>query len=327
MKKQTVMKFLAVILLGLSVVWTSPSVRGNDGVLRIGILQLADHGALDEAREGFINRLAEQGYVDGQNIQIQFLNAQSDQSNLQVMSQRLVADQSDLILGIATPAVQALANETTEIPILGTPLTSFVTANLVESDERPNTNVTGTSNLAPIDQQLELLTQLVPSMRTLGFIFNAAEDNASLQVEIAEEEARKLGLETIRMTVANTNDIPQAMRALVAQVDAVYIPTDNTLVQSMSIVGQIAKETLTPVMAASTGATLEGGLATLGVDHYLIGRMTADMAIDIIENGARPQTMPIQRQSETTLVINEEMVEALGIVIPQSIRDRANSQN
>jgi len=326
MKKETLFKLLAVVALAFAVVWTSPTnTRSQDNIIRIGVLQLADHGALEEARQGFMARLEERGYIDGENIIINHLNAQSDQSNLQVMAQRLVADQSDVILGIATPAVQALANETSEIAILGTPLTSFVVANLVESNERPNTNVTGTSNMPQVDKQLELLTQLAPNARTIGFIFNASEDNSQKQIELAEIEAARLGLETVTITVANTNDVAQAMRALAARVDAIYVPQDNTMSQAIATVGQIAKETQTVVVTGSVSAAMAGGLATIGIDHFKLGMQTADMAIDIIENGARPETMPIQMQDETFVVINEDMVEALGMVIPASIRERARN--
>ena len=322
-KKQTIAKLMSIVLLGALVVWTSPSVRADqDEVLRIGILQLADHGSLEAARQGFVSRLEELGYVDGENIIINYLNAQSDQSNLPLMSQRLVADQSDLILAISTPAAQAIANETTEIPILTTAVTSLLTANLIECNYVPNTNVSGTSDMPPVAEQLELLTELVPTARTIGFIFNSSEANSQLQIEIAEEEAARLGLETVALSVANTNDVYQTMQALVGRVDAIYIPTDNTLSSAIATVGSIAEENRIVVVTGSVSAALNGGTATVGIDYYKLGQQTADMAVDIFENGASTYTMPIQTQSETRVIINEEMVEAIGLIIPAEVRGR-----
>jgi len=227
-----------------------------------------------------------------------------------------------LLLAISTPAAQALANETSEIPILTTAVTSLETANLVESNERPNTNVSGTSDLAPIDQQLDLLKELVPNARTIGFIYNSSEANSQLQIEIAQKEADRLGLETVKMSVTNTNEVAQTMQALVGRVDAIYIPTDNTLSAAMATVGQIAKANNMPVVTGSGSATMVGGLATIGIDYFKLGEQTALMAVDIFENEAKPQTMPVQTQSDARLIINEEMVEALNFRIPATIRGR-----
>ena len=323
-KAITIAKFLGLIGLATLVVITSPSGnRRNDNIKRIGILQLADHGSLTAAREGFVYRLAELGFVEGVNVEFNYLNAQGDQSNLPIMAQRLVSDQSDLILAISTPAAQAAANETTEIPILTSAVTSLYNANLVQSNELPGGNVSGTSDLAPVDEQLALLRELSPGAQTLGFIFNSSEANSQLQIQMAEEAAAALGFETVQMSVANTNDVAQTFQALVGRVDVVYIPSDNTMSSAMATVGGIAMENNIPVVTGSVTAARTGGLATVGIDYFKLGAQTADMAVDIFENGAHPSTMPVQMQDETFVVINEEMVEAIGINIPQWIRDKA----
>ena len=323
LKLQTIVKCAALIGLALLVVATSPRDQSQRNMKRIGILQLADHGSLTAAREGFIYRLAELGYVEGENVEFTYLNAHGDQSNLQIMAQRIVSEQPDLIFTISTPASQAAANETSEIPILTSAVTSLVNANLIESNERPNTNVSGTSDMAPVDEQMALLRELAPNATRLGFIFNASEANSQLQVSMAEVEAERLGFETFQMTVANTNDVAQAVQAMVGRVDVLYIPSDNTMSSAMATVGQIAMENRIPVVTGSVTAARTGGLATVGIDYFKLGAQTADMAVDIFENGAIPQTMPVQMQSETFVVINEEMVEGMGFIIPSSIRERA----
>ena len=323
-KASTIMSWLFIFGLATAVIITSPNPnrRANDDTIRIGILQLSNHGALEEARLGFMDRLEERGFIDGENIIINLFNAQSDQSNLQLMSQQLISDGSDVILAISTPAALAVANETDEVPILATAITSLSAANLIESYERPGGNVSGTSSMAPVAKQLELLMELTPGIETVGFIYNSSEANSAIKIEIAEEEARRLGLETVHVTVTNTNDVAQSFQSLVGRVDGVWIPADNTIASAMATVGSIAMDNDLPVVNASTTAARAGGLATIGIDHYQLGRQVADMALEIILNGADISEMPVDLQFETYLFINEEFVEATGITIPQSVRER-----
>ena len=323
-KTSTLISWAFIFALAVAVVVTSPNQerRVTDDEIRIGILQLSNHGALEEARLGFMSRLEERGYIDGENITINLFNAQSDQSNLQLMSQQLISDGSDVILAISTPAALAVANETSEIPILATAITSLSAANLIESYERPGGNVSGTSSMAPVADQLALLMELTPHLETVGFIYNSSEANSAIKIEIAEEEARRLGLETVHVTVTNTNEVAQAFQSLVGRVDGVWIPADNTIASAMATVGGIAMDNDLPVVNASTTAARAGGLATIGVDHYQLGRQVADMALEIILNAADVSEMPVDLQFETYLFINEEFVEATGITIPQSVRER-----
>ena len=317
MNKNVILKILAILTLAFLVVVTSTS-QTQDEIVKIGILQLTEHTSLDAAREGFISRLEELGYVEGETIEILYFNAQGDQSNLRVMSQQLVSNQSDLILAIGTSAAQAIANETTEIPILTSAVTSLETANLVESNEQPNTNVSGTSDMPPIMEQLELLRQLAPTAKTLGFLYNTSEVNSQLQVDLAEAKAHELGFETIHMGVTSTNDVAQNMQALVQQVDVMYIPTDNTLSSASATVGQIAVQHQIPIVTGSVGMMEQGGLATIGVDYFELGEQTAKMAVRVI-NGEEVSMMPVEFGTQTRMLVNETMAEAIGIEIPASL--------
>ena len=317
MRKETITKLLAILGLAFLVVVTSPR-QAQDETLKVGILQLAEHSSLDAAREGFISRLAELGYVEGETISLNYLNAQGDQSNLRVMSQQLVVNQSDLILAIATSSAQALANETTEIPILTSAVTSLETANLIESNERPNTNVSGTSDMPPIDDQLELLRQIAPNAKTLGFLYNTSEVNSQLQVELAEAKAHELGFETVHMAVTNTNEVAQNMQTLAQQVDVMYIPTDNTLSSASATVGKIAKQHQIPIVTGSVGMMEEGGLATIGIDYFELGEQTAEMAVRVF-NGEDVSSMPVEFGTQTQILFNETMAEAIGFEIPADL--------
>ena len=319
MKKETIIKLMGILLLAVSVAITTPSGRTTDA-LSVGILQLIEHASLDAVRDGFIEGLAANGFENGNQIELTYLNAQGDQSNLRVMSQQLVSNHADLIFAIATPSAQAVANATNEIPVLTGAVTDLVSANLVESNEIPNTNVSGTSDMTPVEKQLDLLLQLAPNTQTLGFLYNSSEANSQIQVEIAEEYARKLGLKTERMTVTNTNDVTQNMIALIQRVDAIYIPTDNTLASAMPNVGAIAREYQIPVITGAIEMAVEGGLATVGIDYYQLGKQAADMAIRVF-NGEDISQMSVELASEAHIVINEEMALAIGLTLPDELQN------
>lgn len=300
------------------------SKEGADGdkVYKIGISQFVEHVALDAAREGFIEGLEEAGYVDGENIELDIQNAQADQSNCQTIASTLVKDQKDLILAIATPAAQAVANETQDIPILVTAVTDPADAKLVKSNEEPGTNVSGTSDLTPCKEQMELLTQLVPEAKKVAMLYCSAEANSKFQIAMAKEAADELGLETMDATVADSNEIEQVVRSLKGKVDAIYSPTDNVIAAGMTTVSMVADEIGIPVICGEEGMCSGGGLATYGINYKELGKQTAAMAVKILE-GEDVSAMPIQYQENCELIINKTAVEKLGIEVPAELDEAA----
>ncbi len=295
---------------------------GKDGIINIGILQLAEHDALEQAKNGFIDGLKANGYEEGKNVSFDIQNAQNDQSNLKTMSQRFVNNNVDLILGISTSATQSLANETTEIPILGTAITDFVEANLVESNEKPGGNVSGTSDKSPVDEQIDLMIKLLPDLKTVGVLYNSSEANSQIQAENVEKILTSKNLNVEFGTVTNTNDVSQSAYSLAGKVDAIYIPTDNTIASTMATIGSISEELKIPVIVAESGLCKNGGLATVGMDFYKLGVQTADMAVRLF-NGEDISTMPIELPQVKEICINLDMAKNLGITIPQDIIDNA----
>ena len=287
---------------------------------KIGILQLVSHAALDGAYEGFVDGLAEAGYKDGENITIDYQNAQGEQANCNTIASKLVNDKSDLILAIATPAAQAVANATKDIPVLITAVTDPADAKLVASNEAPGGNVTGTSDLTPVKQQMELLTELVPDAKKVGFLYSSAEANSIFQIEIAKGMAEELGLEYEEFTISNTNELQQVATSMVGKVDAVYIPTDNMVAQAMPTVSTIAIENKLPVIVGEENQVINGGLASYSVSYYELGKLTAAQAVAILEGKSKPADMPIQYQEEFDLTVNEETAKALGITIPDTLK-------
>lgn len=297
-----------------------------DTPVDVGIIQLTEHPALDASREGFIEALAEAGYTDGDNINIETQNAQGDQSNLKTISQKFVSDGKDLILAIATPSAQAVATETKDIPILVTAVTDPAESGLVETNEVPNCNVSGTSDLTPVEDQIELLTKILPDAKKITIMYCSGEQNSLIQADMAEEAAKAAGLEVERKTVTSTNDVAQVTESIIGSCDAVYIPTDNVLASSMPLVSSITNPAGLPVIVGESGMVEGGGLASVAIDYTDLGKLTGKMAVQIIE-GADIKTMPIQYAENPQLVINETAAAELGITIPDDVKASAEVVN
>ena len=297
------------------------SSSGEAETLRIGIIQPMEHESLDAAREGFVQALADHGYIDGDTIVLDYQNAQGDSSALLTISQRFVGDDCDLVLAIGTGAAQSIASQTSEIPVLITAVTDPVDAGLVQSSEAPGTNVTGTNDMNPIREQLELIPEILPDAQTVGLLYTSSEDNSILQIEEAKAILEEMNLDYVEQTVTGSNDVQQAVQSIVTRCDAIYIPTDNTLASAMPLVGSVVIESGTPVICGATGMVEAGGLITLGLNYYNLGYQTGEMAVQVLE-GADPASMPVQSQNQYDYVVNEEMLSALGMELPQSLLEK-----
>lgn len=287
--------------------------------VKIGILQPKDHDALALSCDGFKAALKDGGYIEGENLDIDFQNAQGDQANLKTMSQRFVKNNVDLILAIATQAAQSVAAETENIPILVTAVTDLEDAKLVKSNEKPETNVTGTSDMNPIKEQIDLLKKLVPDAKTVGILYTSSEDNSILQANIAKEAITNIGLNFEERTVTSPNDVQQAVQSLAGKVEVMYIPTDNTMASSMPIVSEIANKNKIPTICGEANMVMSGGLATLGIDYYKLGYQTGEMAIKVLKGESIPADMPVETQKDMEYTINKSIAEQLGITIPEDL--------
>lgn len=318
---------LRKIIIGLLILTIAGSLLAGCGkkekVFKIGVNQLVRHDALDASYQGFVDALKDAGYIDGENIKIDYQNAQNDPSTLNTIATKLVNDGNDLILAIATPSAQAVANATKDIPILITAVTDPAGSGLVESNEKPGGNVSGTSDMTPVRKQIELITQILPDAEKIAILYCSSEVNSKIQVELALEAAEEFNLEAIEATVSNTNEIEQVVQSLVGKVDAIYAPTDNTIATGMPTVAMVANPNGIPVFCGEEGMVNNGGLATYGINYYKLGRLTGEQAVKILKKEATTATMPIEYlpDDEFSLTVNEEVAKQLGIEIPKELLD------
>ncbi|MEG0272226.1 MAG: ABC transporter substrate-binding protein [Hydrogenoanaerobacterium sp.] len=324
MKKEMAKRAAALLLaacMALSV--TACSAKKGGKMLKIGVVQLVEHTALDASYKGFIDGLAEAGYEDGKTVTIDYQNAQGEQANCVTIADKFVNDKCNLILAIATPAAQAVANKTKDIPVLVTAVTDPASAKLVATNEAPGGNVSGTSDLNPIKEQMALLMQLVPTAKKVGFLYCSSEANSAFQVELARAELKAAGIESQDFTVSNSNELQQVTQSMVGKVDAVYIPTDNMLSAGMTTVASVTTAAKLPVIVGEGAQVENGGLATCGINYYNLGKQTAAMAVRILKDGAKPAEMPIEYLDKTELIINKAVAEAVGITVPQELAGKA----
>ena len=291
--------------------------KSGDKKIKIGVIQLVEHSALDANYNGFVDGLAEAGYVDGKNIKIDYHNAQGEQVNCVTIAEKLINDRDDLIFAIATPAAQAVANLTKDIPVLISSVTDPESAKLVQKNTAPGGNVTGTSDLTPCAAQMELLKKIVPDAKTVGMLYCSSEQNSYFQVGLAKAACDKLGLKYIDGTVSNANEIQQVVTNLCGKVDVIYSPTDNMIAAGMTLVSQVANEKKIPTICGEEGMVKAGGLATYGINYYELGKQTAKMAVEILRDGKNPAEMPIEYLQNCDLTVNEETEKVLGITVPR----------
>lgn len=315
--------WLLVGVLGLSFL-AAAGCGPEEGMIKIGIVQIADHPALNDARDGFIEALKEEGFEDGKNINIDIQNAQGDITTASTIAEGFVADGVDLILAIATQAAEASYKATKDIPIVITAVTDPVAIGLADSLEHPGKNVTGTHDMNPIKEQLELLKEILPDATTVGVIFNSGEENSRVQVKILEKVAGDFGMTIVKAAVTSTGEVSTATESLIGKVDAIYIPTDNTVVSAIASVIQVSDEHKIPVIPGEESCVRAGALATLGIDYFRLGHQAGKMAAKILRGEAEPSTMPIEGQTQYRVVVNKAAAEKLNVTLPASLLERAD---
>ena len=295
---------------------------GNSGKMKVGVVQIVQHPALDESNKGFVDALNESGLKD--KIEIDQQNAQGDQSNLRSIANRFVSGDYKLIAAISTPAAQAMANATNKIPIICTAIADFENAKLMKSEKQPDSNVTGTHDRGPLDKQVALIKEIQPNIKKLGIIYNSSEINSVIQAQKLKDACKPLGIDVVELTVNSVNDVQQVAEGFLGgKVDAIFVPTDNIIASSIPTVKAVVNKEKIPVYGAEQGHVKSGVLASESISFYDIGHRAGEMAAEILKGNKTVKDFPVEGADKSKLYINKNEMDTLGIKIPQSVLDRA----
>lgn len=289
---------------------------------KVGIIQIVEHPSLNTIRESIIKELEAKGYKDGQNITIDYQNAQGDQTNLKTISQKFANNKYDLIIAIATPSAQAVISETKTIPVIFSAATDPVGSGLVKDLNNPGGNVTGTSDRVSADKIMELAKRITPNIKTVGALYNSSETNSVSVINNLKEYAQKNNLTVVSATVTNSSEVQQAVNSLVGKVDAIFSPIDNTIASAMPLVAQTANKAKIPVYVGADSMVKDGGLATYGINYTVLGKETADMAADVLK-GKKAGEIPVKMMTDMDIYVNQGTANAIGIKLPEDILKQA----
>lgn len=306
-------KLLALLLAGVlaCATLTACGTETDDGKYKIGIVQLVEHDALDAATEGFKQAIIDELGEDA--VTFEFQNGQNDANTCSTIVNQFLSDKVDLIMANATPALQAAASATKDVPILGTSITEYgVALKLEDFDGTVGGNVSGTSDLAPLDEQAAMITEWFPEAKKVGLIYCSAEANSQYQVDTVKAELEKAGLTAKLYPFSDSNDISSVCTTAAGENDVIYVPTDNTVASNKGIIDNICQPAKVPVIAGEEGICSGCGVATLSISYYDLGYTTGQMAVKILRDGADISTMPIE-YTKTTKKYNKAICDALGI--------------
>ena len=313
-----------VLLMAVSMMLAGCGSSGgsDEETVKIGLVQLVEHTSLDQIRESIIAQLEEEGYVDGENIEIDYQNAQNEQSNLKTICQGFVADDVDVIVAITTPAAQVAMGETDEIPIVFSAVTDPVAAEVVADMEEPGGNITGTSDVISVEKIMGLANDITPGFKTIGALYNSSETNSVSAIEDLKEYAEANNLKVVESAITSANEIQPAAQNLAKKCDIVFSPTDNTVASAIATANSVFIESKIPFYVGADSMVKDGAFATYGVDYEYLGQETAKMIVEII-NGADPAQMPVRTMDEMAIYINSQTAKDMGIDIPEEILEQA----
>lgn len=305
-----------LIALVCAAVMTLPASAAD---YKVSFNQIVEHPALDAVRKGIKDELNDQGLKVSYSEHI----AQGNIATANLIAKKILGEQPDVAVGIATPTAQANAQAIKNIPVVFATVTDPIGAGLVESFEKPGGNVTGTSDMSPVDRQLELIKEFMPEIKTLGIIYNSGEANSLKILEVLKQETAKIGISVEEATVSNSAGVFQAAKSLIGRCDAVYIPLDNTVVSALEAVIQVGYQAQLPIFASDTDSVGRGAIAALAVDYYQMGRQTGAMVSRVLQ-GADPATMPVETLNKFFIHLNPGSAKKMGLDVPEELIRKAD---
>ncbi|MDQ1187273.1 ABC transporter substrate-binding protein [Agrobacterium larrymoorei] len=288
----------------------------------VAVTAIVEHPALDAARDGVKAALAEAGYKEGENLKFVYQSAQGNPGTAAQIARQFVGDAPNVIVPISTPSAQAVIAATRDIPVVFTAVSDPVGAQLIKSMEKPGRNVTGLSDALPVNEHLALVKEIVPSAKTIGYIYNSAEANSVSTLALLKEAAAKAGLTVVESVATKSSEVQGATRALVGKADVIYVPTDNTIVSAFEAAAGVAAEAKIPLFAADTDSVARGAIAALGFNYFDVGKQTGAVVVRILK-GEKPGDIPATTAVGTDLVLNKKAAEKIGVTFPESVVKRS----
>ncbi len=329
MKKNIIYAIIAIMTLTLLSGCSSKSDKNGSKntntdkkMIEIGEVQVTEYFGLDLSRDGFRAALASRGYKQGENINIEYKNAQSDMSIGKNIAESFASSKKDLIHAVATPVAQAAFNATKEIPIAITAVTDPVDAGIVKSLDKSGTNVFGMSDMVPMESQFKIIKSFFPKAKKLGIIYSSSDANSAVKVAEAKSIASKYGLEIIAQGATTTNDVGQTVESLLDKIDVLYVPTDSTVVPAMPIIIEKALAKKVPIIPEEKGQVELGALAAEGIDFYKLGYETGLMAADVLDGKSKPQDMPVKILEDRDIYVNKDTLKKLNLTIPKELKEK-----
>lgn len=320
--KSTGVRFAALILAALAALSFAPHALAAGKVLKI--TAIVEHPALDAVRKGTLDVLAENGFKQGDNLEVEFQSAQGDMGTAGQIARKFVGDNPDVILAIATPSAQTVVSAARgSVPVVFSAVTDPLGAKLVSNMAKPGGNVTGVSDMSPIGKHLDLIKEISPDAKRIGVPFNPGEANAVSLLNLLKKEAPGRGLTIVEAPAPDTNSVLAAARSLVGKVDVIYTPTDNTVVSALEGVVKVGMDSKLPVYAGDTDSVPRGAIAALGFDYYDVGRQTGLIVLRIL-NGEKPGDIAVQGIDKTKLHINLGTAAKMGVTFSDAVIKRAD---
>lgn len=313
------MRRLILALVTTAALLTPASAR----TVKVAVTAIVEHPALDAVRDGIRDGLAAAGYKDGVNLDFVYRSAQGNPGTAAQIARQFAGESPDVIVPISTPSAQAAAAATRTIPIVFTAVTDPLAAGLVATIEAPGGNVTGISDLSPIAAHVALIRELVPAAKAVGFVFNPGEANSVALLQRFKTEAGAAGLAVVEAPANRSADVQGAARGLVGRAQAIYVPTDNTVVSALESVVAVAGQNKLPFIAGDTDSVARGAVASIGFNYREVGRETAALVVRVLR-GEKPGAIPVAYASGTNLVINRKAATAQGVTLPPAVVARAS---
>ncbi len=308
-------------LIGASLLAAASLVQADDPRV-VAITQIVEHPALDAVHEGVKDELAERGYREGENLRLMHESAQGNSAIASQIARKFVGENPDVIVAIATPSAQTVAAAARNVPVVFSAVTDPIAAKLVQSWEAPGANITGVSDMLPIEKHLDMLQRAMPDAKRIGTVYNPGEANAAALIELLEERLQARGMELVKGAATKTSEVLGAARSLVSKADAIYLTTDNTVISAAEAVISVGEHSKIPVFAADTATVERGAVAALGFNYYNHGRQTGAMVARVLE-GAGTADMPVETMEELDLYVNPEAAERMGVTLPEDLIQEA----